>query len=361
MIKRAIYRIMALRDCVQGISVRFRSCTATVNPLKVYREFLNPAFVNFSEASQKTCNLEVSRKKEKIMLNEREIYFARQQILNPQHQKVEEVASESHETRRIPDAYIYVLKNSRLETPNGSRVEDYIDKSTHLGKVEADGFNKIQDWAAKSDGYSVWFSPTYPGRYPVTKIIIQETGRLEDGSRFVLNRAIVLDTDDDYLLLSASILSGCSFTDTESLRATPIFPDKYRFINWYEYLSKHINQLKLVNVGEDLKLKQKTYSKLGSIFEFAKSENKDDIYSNLHNGAENENLIGTYTGSCPPQINTAFMTIFESSHILNTHEGKKLNCTCPFCNKKVIAKISAGKIYCPHLNCEGNKGVAYKC
>ncbi len=296
------------------------------------------------------------------MISERDLQFVRQQINHPSSQLVEEVASESHETRRLPDTYVFVNRNGKLETPNGTRVENHINKSSKLGIIEAEGFDKIQEWSNKARGFSVWFSPTYPGKYPVTKIIIQEADTLKEGVKIVLNRAVVLDHDDNFLLSSASLLAGYKFTNTEVLRATPLFPDNDKFFCWFENLSKHIDQLQLIYKGEDLEIKQETYSKLNNLSRQRSTTNEFNTrYNTLYKMASSERMIGEYQSSCPPQINTAFESTFRNSHILNSLGVRKKICKCGICKEKVVATISGGKIYCPRETCEGNKGVTYRC
>jgi hypothetical protein len=83
---------------------------------------LTPALYRNRKVGKLAVPLIPSRK----MIAETESSFVRRIIVNPPSQRVEEAASKSLETRRIPDTYIYLLLNGRLYTPSGVAVEDKI-------------------------------------------------------------------------------------------------------------------------------------------------------------------------------------------------------------------------------------------
>ncbi len=64
-------------------------------------------------------------------------------------------------------------------------------------------------------------------------------------------------------------------------------------------------------------------------------------------------------GGCNGGGNKLGSGLMESSLGVRSisHEGKTLNCTCPFCNTRVAAVISGGRIQCPHCG----KSAEYHC
>jgi hypothetical protein len=297
------------------------------------------------------------------MLIETDRYFVKEALQNPQSQVVEEVASESHETRRIPDPYIFIQRNNKFETPQGEIVEKYIDKNTPLGKSEFHAFNEIQKWANETDeGFCVWFSPTHKIAYPQTKIIIQEIEMIDE-QKVVINRAIILNKDDNFLLRSANELSNKEYLDKEILRKNPVFPESDRFFSWFESLAVHIDQIKDIQTGKDTQKKLETYAAITEIAQSINIYGTNNIYNTIYQQAQKRDIIGKFQGSCPISLQTAFQTVFNHSiNITSQVDGKremkrKLKCTCPFCSKKVEATISNGKIHCP----ECKKSADYNC
>src|SRR3989344_3863842 len=261
------------------------------------------------------------------MLTESDLSFARCIIAKPPRLVVEKVASVSHETRRIPDTYIYLINNGKFMTPLGESVENHIDRSTYLGRVEFESFDSIQKWAQTNEGYAIWFSPPYPNIYPVSKIIIQESSELEDNTKYIVNRAVVLDYDSEKILKLANLLQGVNFDNPETLRATPIFPTYEEFAEWFSELSKYTSQTKYISSGEDIIIKSETYARLSDIHHSVSILGEDRMYTEIYQRAQIQGLIGTNPGSCPTALKTAFNTVFDDSLQLNIGESKYVkNC-----------------------------------
>ena len=62
---------------------------------------------------------------------------------DPPLQVVEDVASESHESHRLPDPYVLVVDGDQLRTPSGELVEDFMEMTSYLGEAEYMALQKI--------------------------------------------------------------------------------------------------------------------------------------------------------------------------------------------------------------------------
>lgn len=290
------------------------------------------------------------------MPKEIEQQFISAVLSSPPSQLIENLASESHETKRFPDPYIYIVKNNKLTTPNGKPVENEVERQTHIGRLEFTALREIQHWASSNkEGVSVWFSPPFEDRYPVSKIIISELSSSND-TKILFNRAIVLDDDANTLLHRANNLSKSFYSNSsEVLRATPIFPNSNELSAWLSTLSVNTNQVNMVSTGQDIHQKTDTYSRLNVLSRSITITGENRFYADLYKSAKLKGFIGQHQGSCPTLNLTSFETLFQQSMLVG--ENKTLDCTCPMCSKKVTAIIENGRIHCPSCN----KSAAYAC
>lgn len=275
-------------------------------------------------------------------------------------QWVENVASESHETRRLPDPYVFYVRGDKLQTPHGIDVENYLDKTSDLGRLEMIAFRQIQAWAAAAnEGLAIWFSPPL-GREnePTSKFIISKIIYLNSGDKVLFNRNIVLDImGDELLILANALIPNTYISGEQMLRATPLFPNRENFERWLPKLGMITNQYEIAKADKDLTLKIETYRNIAKI-KFNLSE------YDLRDRVREMGLMGNFPGSCPPNLETnsgfgELLTPFQYfvNHSAVFSEGKTLDCTCPFCKKKVAAIIASGKIKCP--SCQ--KSAPYSC
>ncbi len=275
------------------------------------------------------------------MIVETEPSFARDIIANPPSQRVEEAASQSHESRRIPDTYIYTLGGGKFHTPSGVIVEDKIEKNTLLGQIEFSAFEKMQKWAdQEASGFCVWFSPPYPEVYPVSKIIIQEISAYEN-KKGVINRAIVLDNNAQDLMDLAEGLTGSVIENPEYLRTTPIFPDIQRFGLWFDKLAHETSQVDLIKKGEDLNIKIDTYASLSDIEKSISTAGKNQVQDRIYQVAYEQGLIGNFPESCPKTAKTAFNSTYEDSISTISGEAKYVK-NCGNCGITIEAVILKG-------------------
>ena len=221
-------------------------------------------------------------------------------------QLVENIASDSHETRRIPDPYIFLVKDKKLVTPNGAVIEKSIRNDSNLDSMELKAFIKIQDWAESCDeGTSLWFSPPFPGKYDKGKVVASQILYGLDGKKILFNRNIVLDVNTKTILLVANNMSekmGLDLmTDPGLLRQTPIFSEHNQLEILLDEISAYTDQNQMVEKGTDIDSKIETYSKLLIIEKmsgFVYSNTSDSQYLYAHQIAEEQGLIGKYIGSC---------------------------------------------------------------
>lgn len=228
-------------------------------------------------------------------------------IVSPAPQPVEEVASLSHETKRIPDPYIFILRKGKLVSPsNGIPVEEVVTRNTSTEEAEFKALLKIQEWADKNDeGMTLWFSPPVP--YQNLKIVSSEIMYTLSGEKVILNRAIVLDVDRKTSLEIANNYSGSKSKDPEKLRSSPIFLSAQEAKDWMKPLSKYTDQILLIETGEDLLIKTETLKKSEGI-------------TSRHQ-AQDIGLMGSHSDSC--SAFGAFISNAEKSF------------PCPRCHKAI--------------------------
>lgn len=220
-------------------------------------------------------------------------------------QLVENIASDSHETRRLPDPYIFLVRDKKLLTPNGAIIENNIRNDSNLDSAELKAFLEIQDWVESSDeGTAFWFSPPFLGKYDKGKVVASQLYDFS-GQKILFNRAIDLDVDSKTILSIANNISenvdSDSITDPELLRQTPIFSRHDRLEVLLNEISPYTDQNQMVEKGADIDSKTETYSKLLLIENMSgvfSSNTSDSQYLYAHQIAEEQGLIGKHIGSC---------------------------------------------------------------
>ncbi len=212
----------------------------------------------------------------------------------------ENLSSEIHETNRISDPYIFLINRDRgrLQTPDGQDIDGFMDKDTDLGRLETVAFEQIQRWTMTADGgYSVWLSPPYDDRHPVSKIVVSKIMELDSDQAVLFNRAILLDIDASELLgIANQLISHTWLSDPELLRSMPLFPSEEEFNKWLDGISDLSDQFGQVSDGIDLSRKIATYLKVSQISDRTNHQNYNQIYEEV----QRENLMGKHLVSCPP-------------------------------------------------------------
>lgn len=273
----------------------------------------------------------------------------------PPEQFIEEIASRSHETRRIPDPYYYLISsNGELVSPTAHcLIKSTIqDKTSYLGQLEYQAVLATEQWAAVcNEGAIVWISP--PDPYPVAKIIVSEIVH-EDGVKKLFNRAILFDFDEKTCMKLAWNLTSFSrsrpvFTDIDQVRATPLFLDT-KGKSWIDILGRLIDDPVLwtmIRDGEDRILKKETLRQ-AAIVQKQWFAVPGLSYSDEAKMAVMQ-MLGPYPESCPPgssvQNRTALQVFSENAL---TYAGSSISknpdfCrTCPACGKEINCVVKMG-------------------
>ena len=234
-----------------------------------------------------------------------EVDFSNFVLQHTPGQLSENLSSEIHETNRISDPYIFLINRARgkLQTPDGQDIDGFMDKNTYLGKLETMAFEQIQSWTMTTDGgYSVWFSPPYDDRHPVSKIVVSKIMELDSDQAILFNRAILLDMEALRLLgIANQLIPHTWLPDPELLRSIPFFPSEGEFDKWFGGMSYLSDQFKQINDGSDLSQKITTYLKVRQISDGINYQS----YYRVYEEAQRENLMGRNAGSCPPSLANA--------------------------------------------------------
>lgn len=273
----------------------------------------------------------------------------------PRPQVIEEIASYSHETRRLPDPYTFViLASGELYSPEAKcSIKSIVKRDTRIGELEYLALCDIESWAKdRHSGVIVWISPPEGEIYPTSKLIISEIERSRD-KKTLFNRAILLDLNSQDCLRLAQNLGRFQFTSVEDVRRNPV-PIETKGMHWTYILGEFINEPKIwemVRRGEDKKAKQETLVVSKEVYSALMHSPTDvsDIFSDI---------FGAYSTSCPPILRrprTAFDYIFSISLLLSSDRYfcKK----CPVCLTEINCVIKPGE-KCPVQRCNAKRECA---
>jgi len=263
----------------------------------------------------------------------------------PRTQVVEEIASYSLETRRIPDPYFFIVRDDgKLISPQtGKPVEDSVEKNSILGKVEFEALVKIQDWVVNSEeGVVVWISPPHKERSPLSKIIKSDI-RHQGSLKILFNRAILLDIDgQECLKLANDIQDNIGrLISPEDLRGSPLFVTGElgdRLFDTLELATKDTDSWQMIRDGKDLMEKRIAIDKAKYIYERIVAVKIGYDSDLVKKTIENEIKIGTFglsPVSCPPSA-------FEAFYINSFKVDEKFVKNCGNCGRKIGKPISKG-------------------
>lgn len=248
---------------------------------------------------------------------------------SPFTQDTENLASKSHETRRIPDPYVFVIREGKLQTPTGSLVENAVLRGNKIYDAEYDALMKIQKWAGRNDeGVSLWFSPPFENGYSALKIVASEILYSLSGEKVLFNRAIVIDANESQSVQIASQFPGEKQYDPEILRKEPIFVNSS--FDWLGILSEYTLQTNQMMDGADIKIKNITLREVNKIIKSTGLIFADNI-------AKEKGLIGPMLDSCDAGQKSSFNAFFENA--LGEFP-------CPRCHGPIPSGI--GMTRCPH-------------
>lgn len=277
-------------------------------------------------------------------------------LSSPPSEAVEDVSSEVHETNRIPDPRILIVDGENILRLDRKRVDDSIEKTSYLGKLEYEAFVKIKEWSSKNEnGVELWFSPSFDGVYPVEKIDIGEIRYASNGSKILLKKAILLDVgQSDFLKLANNFAMSIGydrFETSETLRARPIFCTRSEMKTLLLSLSGLTNQIEMISKGEDLYKKSENYQTLSHFHEeinISPDYHYRSDYYYIRERAEQEKMLGEKSVSCP-SVSTAFQSFSGDYHGGVEDEYGSLTFTCPHCgatNTRPYGKLLSNCQHC---------------
>lgn len=282
------------------------------------------------------------------------------QIDRPKTQVIEEIASCTAESNRIPDPYIFTLTpQGELYSPSAkTKVKDSISLDTYTRRLEYQALEAVEKWARESKrGVIMWVSPPSSEEgYLTSKVIVHELIEHE-GQKAVFNRAIVLDIDEERCLEFAQDLARFSndrllLSSLDEVRRSPISFNCPQ--HWTYILEEFLPDLSLKNVrsGEDLKLKEEYLTQARKIYEreLAKSR-RVDIKLVYQEAARL--MFGKNPLSCPPKF-TESLFEFAWAHALpiNRLLDREWFCKkCPVCKEEINTVVKPGE-RCPVKRCQ---------
>ena len=263
----------------------------------------------------------------------------------PRGQVVEELASWSLESRRIPDPYHFeVDPDGDLFSANASaKIKNIISRSNYIGWVEGQAFDAIEDYTRSHDeGTLMWVSPPHEGIYPSLKVIVSEIEK-KGSSKRLFNRAMIFDFDADQSERFVQSLAEFSKNyplraSLEDLRGTPLVLNSEES-SWVSVLERIVNdedQWEYIRTGKDITLKTAARLQADTVYQgfFDSTVDLADVKKQVIM------MLGNKSSSCPIIFGTAFQVFFGNSLILG--EGKKYpDFPCP--NEKCDQIIESGK------------------
>lgn len=268
-------------------------------------------------------------------MKELELQTIERWVVNPFSQASENLASQSHESKRIPDPYAFLVENGKLKTLNGINIERVVLRGSPVFEAEYQALVKIQNWAgANSEGTSLWFSPPYEGGYPCLKIVASEIITGIAGKKILFNRALLLDVDAGTGVKIANYLSDDVYLDPEELRNKPIFLKKNA--KWQDLIGIYTDKVGMITNSSDIAIKQKTLTEASIIY----SSHSENVAGNI---AREKGLMGRFAGSCDIIVGRSAFGVFFGSTFF---DGSPDSFPCPRCNGPIPSGF--GIETCPH-------------
>ncbi|MGA2910524.1 MAG: hypothetical protein ABSE04_01845 [Candidatus Microgenomates bacterium] len=280
-------------------------------------------------------------------------------LADPPTETVEDVGAVTHETNRIPDPRILIIRDGKISRLDGIEVDASIEKESYLGRPEYSAFKEIKEWANREkNGVEGWFSAPFPENlppekrfYPVSKIDLGTIRYSSGNEKILLKRAILIDIDSKTLLSIfnnfAAKIGVQKLDSAEQMRSSPLFFREDQLPLLFAEISVYTNQIMQVENGDDLKIKLITYAKLSMIHREIYSSNysPQENYYYLRSRAEEEQMIGDKSESCAGGDQTAFQAFSGGSEVA----GGKFIKHCGACKKWLGMFMRSGD-RCPYCN-----------
>ena len=275
----------------------------------------------------------------------------------PKEQVIEELASLSLETKRIPDPYHFLItRDGELFSPSAQcRIKDVVeDKTGPLGSLEYQAVCSIEEWAASSnEGAIAWVSPPHPGVYPASKIIISEIEHTK-GNKKLFNRAIILDFGERKCLEFAQNLAQFSqnrplLSQPDQIRSTPFILNT-QGKSWINILEQLIDDPALwngVRKGEDQRAKKEALREATRVQKDLFIASEQYMFPSDETQMAVLQILGPKPGSCPIRFarrKTAFRTFSENARTFGGSISKDPDyCqNCPVCGGEIACVVRVG-------------------
>lgn len=272
-------------------------------------------------------------------------------------QTIEETASCSAESKRLPDPYYFLITTSgELLSPTAyCKVKGAVDRSTYIGELEFQALEKIEDWLKDGGGGAIaWVSPPEEGVYLTSKVIVSQVEE-RDGAKVLFNRAIVLDIDEQRCAKLARDLTNLSanhplLSSINEIRSNPLILNTPG-LGWTYVLEELLPDLNLevIRTGEDKRRKAEAVHQAQRIYQEMLLKNGRVDTEDLVAVASQTGMMGGYALSCPlvSSRKTAFAMFLENSQWF----CKK----CPNCNAEIHTVVKPGE------TCPAGCGAVRKC
>lgn len=257
--------------------------------------------------------------------------FAQSWTSTPEERRVAEIISVFNETHRFTDPWSSFIDEQGIYI-KGSEEKTYvgnvIDRDSQLGAIEAQVFDNLENWVDQNEeGLACWISPSYPGKYPCSKIIFHQIA-YEAGSlkKVVLNAAVLFDSSpQECVVLAHKLFPNLKdeTADVESLRGTLIIPGADFQI---ESVLEEIHKLDTNSLTstpqitkEELEVKARQISYL-----IGSGANAGRIAYEM----QRQGLLGEHSISCPSGSQKLTFSEFSS---LNSQRYEFRSGTCRIC------------------------------
>jgi hypothetical protein len=254
----------------------------------------------------------------------------------PDQVRVEGIISTYKETHRITDNWPYYTDENGIFIRIKEEkiyVKDLIKKDGYPENTEADIFCQLENWVSKSDeGNAIWVSPSYPGKYPCSKIIFHQVAyKFETMEKVILNSAILFDASgkDTLEFVHQLFPQTGGIHNLEELRSVLILPegdmDFNLMLHQISQLDENVNHVK-EQIPEDILIE-----KAVSISKLISSDANPRLVAYE---MQKIGLLGSFSISCPTSLHTStsFSELINGTPDIKDQFGS-LRFSCPNCGR----------------------------
>lgn len=250
--------------------------------------------------------------------------------------RINGIISTYKETNRLTDNWPYYSDGNGIFIRIKEEkiyVKDLITKDGYPEKAEADVFSQLENWISIThEGNAVWVSPSYPGKYPCSKIIFHQIAyESEIMEKVILNSAVLFDASgkDTLELVHELFPQTGEINNLEELRSILILPegniDFNLMLHQISKLDENINNAS-AQIPEDILIGKAVF--ISNLI--ASNANPRLVAYEM----QKTGLLGSFSISCP----TSLHSLTSFSELINTTAGIKdqfgsLRFFCPKCGR----------------------------